>query len=1643
MYLEIKNSSNQLISRIYNKLNRTGAIYWVEVELSTSTSATYSYIGIKNKTTSRTIYFPIGTSLIDKTYKYTLFTANDELTVPYYRYIPNYEYDGDTPKQKAFADRLNRPAISSKKFINWNSKSDGSGTKYYSAGSFDVTKNISSSSNIKKVKLYAQWSNVSSGTSYTTAWVGAKTATYAAGAQFNELPGSGSRIDEYSRNVYDDSYSLGPATINSVNIVTTFPSPAIKSYSGSVNTSNTERPNGTVSWTLDLYDLGRHDNSIDIGYSFKAKYSRADGYSTWVSNKFEIAFYKNSARTQEAAARRYDGPAYEQPDGWHYTLLENGVYKYVGFLAYGNSKQQFAPLSEEYSIYDKDYNTHLVSKFTGSEGIITVPYPSADPSTGIATLTLYPSVIWIKTGGSDPKFEIRAANLASFTTSSIDYSVYYNKNCYDDVSNLPERGVKQYNAPYTLSTLIPERAGYIFKGWNLGASEPTEDFPGIPMQPGDVIPASNNDGHYILYAQWKKEEYDYDSEIEHEPIMFLVHKKPQVLISAKRYSLEEPDRVVLVQKPTLEDLPDEHGEDKNFVSSTSYVRYREEKRNQSWPLPNAAGSGTKCYESRLEYSNPEYPTWQNYDEDNPLLTTAHGLFRIDIKTDSTKTSDRLLDIDHEWQLQTKIYDALCEESELTYKEGTKRLGSDDTYDTESEFSNIALLLKYITKLLVHNPLVDEVLKETRGDKILHQSTKHETDFWQIREHTQNQKDESKIEEARQSSNPTEDMIKTLSSLLVERSVEATENHGGSVNGFEQNKLNDYIIPSLIRELRENENLVYDPSQITPLIEALYKINSDHVKIKQEHQELVDQKDYSGLAVGDMTSAGQLDNRNKNGRILELDGERHETENWVTESDSLDNRVLDTDYVDVELRNFEGNKADDSAQSTIDHIYDYDISQLDLKTSLSDLIYILSRMQPRGVNDYYLEDTEEEDKKRKVTTGLAEGPAVTSTTTVILNGLTTTVTYSGFNDPAKDSSNMSYWDSTNNTFKENAFSKWKNSSWQDDESKLSEYNNPIDDYDILVNTDSVDPNNTYGENDFANNGCKATCMGLCTSGCYNTCVGGCKTACGNSCFFGCKNACKSSCGGECTTSCLTSCSGTCNRQCEDDCGGTCSGTCSGSCTGSCGLNCSGSCEAACKKDCDSDCKNKCKSTCSGNCGSVCSGTCQNGCKTSCTGTCKGGCGTSCNKACSTACAGACSNNCATSCGSGCEANCAGGCNNMCSDQCKSSCISGCGNGCTKGCEDGCYQGCTKECTNSCRGKCQDGCVSTCGSNCSSNCKTTCKTVCGSLCENLCDNTCATACNSSCKSGCIAKCKNSCKASCSAGCMQGCSDFCSESCASYCLESCDNMCLTSCKESCTNTCSGLCYSSCGENCSGDCLFTCSNDCLGGCYTTCKGDCKKNCKSSCVNSCDRACGSSCTRSCNSACGYSCGGGCTSSCGANCTGTCSKNCETNCTGNCGSNCKGTCKSNCASACTVGCKTTCKTTCGKTCSTVCTAACSDSCKDTCKNKCYSGCSAGCTQGCKNSCEASCSTGCVTGCKSNCSTSCSASCSGGCGNGCTGTCLNTCSGTCSGTCESSCVGTCKGACGSGCDNSCNTSCEETCYESCHTACTGSAYKLSA
>ena len=522
-----------------------------------------------------------------------------------------------------------------------------------------------------------------------------------------------------------------------------------------------------------------------------------------------------------------------------------------------------------------------------------VPYPAADATSGIATLTLYPSVIWEKTGGSDPKFTITENSLASFTTSSIDYSVRYDKNCYDDVTNMPASGVKQYNSPYTISSLIPERDGYIFKGWNLGASEPTEDFPGIPMQPGDTIPANNNDGNYILYAQWKKEEYDYDSTVAGDDIVFLCHMKPSVVVSAKRYSLQEPERVVLIQKPTLEDLPDENGNDKNFVSSTYRVKYRPENKNdKTWSITS---EDTRCYDDRRDYSEPEYPTWVTKIDD-PVLTTANGIFRCDLKTTSSRTANVELNIDHEWQLSSRIYDALGASSALTYSDETKTLSSSNKYNTLSDWSNAALLLKYVTKLLVHNPFMDEVLKETRGSKkIRPEQNPPETDFWQLREHTQNSKNTF--------AEVNDDYERILA--LRSKAPDDTNMTGGSVNGFTEAQVKKYIIPTLTRKLNENESLVYDASQITALVNMLYTVNRDHYKINKEHRELLEQEDYSGVEFNNETITTNLDNSVGNGRILELDGERHQTDvSWETEPDSRENRVLDTDFADVELANFD-------------------------------------------------------------------------------------------------------------------------------------------------------------------------------------------------------------------------------------------------------------------------------------------------------------------------------------------------------------------------------------------------------------------------------------------------------------------------------------------------------------------------------------------------------------------------------------------------------------------------------------------------------------------------------------------------------------------------------------------------------------------
>lgn len=1233
--------------------------------------------------------------------------------------------------------------------------------------------------------------------------------------------------------------------------------------------------------------------------------------------------------------------------------------------------------------------------------------------------------------------------------------------------------------------------GYRFLGWY---TDPTN---GVKVNSTTIMGSQDT----IIYAHWEE-----DWAVDVDGLKFLHYDKPSLKLAVKRDSLENPEGIRLVIKPTLHPILDENNKDKNFVSDVTDIYDRPEKRNKTYYLKNEGSDETPISQHRY-FDSRTYYNWQTAPSEDDIIKNSNGtvpLFTTGILFDKVRTSSSAkqkdVDLDREYQFRCLIRDALQsyydntddaygdKNDEYAYAGenyspwgnylnvdqlwGNNTSGSRSSAFTtrlNSKSSGIsdasndgkgALLLKYVTKLLVHNPYLDEVLKETRGTKKLRQQQNPpETDFWQIREHTQNK------------ANSVADLN---SKLLDDRSNEM------SVNGFSAQEVKDFLIPTLKRALAENEDLVYDPSQINPVLNMLERINEDHDKIAQENNEYDEYYDYSGLEVGDDTQAAAMDASNANSRVLELDGERHQgSTNWIPvdryNDTGSDNTVRDTIYKEVQLGNFDNELVEDDhediagntekVQSTIDHITDYDISQLDLKNSLSDLIYILSRMQPRAEG--------------------SEG-AVVST----------------FNTLANDAANKAtYWDSTTNKFKDSAFKNWIPSTggWRIPENDLAEYKSAVEGTSILTGTESLDENNAYGENDFANNGCKAACMGLCTSGCYQTCVGGCHTACGNSCFFGCKTSCSSTCGASCGGSCGGNCSGTCAGKCDSacttDCAVNCGSGCARSCTGGCGTMCHTACGSACKISCSTNCSGSCKNDCGGGCQGSCKSNCQGSCNTGCTQNCKSNCGSGCDSSCggqcSNNCKGGCSTTCKNGCAEGCYTGCAGSCGNSCStscleicgnectgdckDECSTRCTTFCSSGCTKTCNNLCKSGCTDscrtgcehnckivcedactvrcmiECSNSCKtictGDCTDVCTNTCSSLCSINCYATCSRGCRQDCKNDCNINCSQTCRGSCGgvcAGCGGYCEHDCEGACRSGCYSGCYTVCANSCTVRCTGECNNTCKDACSfdcggkcnRQCTQTCATDCNTTCGSKCKNTCKNTCViycyNACQKSCVVDCKGQCTENCNTTCNKSCAKTCTvnciTSCTQSCDSSCDYNCGDGC----GHNCGSACSSGCSTSCDKNCGTSCNKNCAKDCVTGCKTKCISTCSGSCHGGCSTACGQQCNSSCKGSCKDKCSTSCNATCQSDCNNMCK--------DACKDSCKSRCIGSCTADCKNQCNGDCTASCASDCSITCRNTCSTTCEDSCTTACGTACGTSCESSCYNSCHQSCTGFAYK---
>lgn len=1235
------------------------------------------------------------------------------------------------------------------------------------------------------------------------------------------------------------------------------------------------------------------------------------------------------------------------------------------------------------------------------------------------------------------------------------------------------------------------RIGFILDGWYTSATGGTKVSAGTTMAEGT--------GDVIIYAHWK-ESWD----VTMDDLIFLHYERPSVKMAVKRDSLENPEGVRLWVKPTIHPLLDKSGKDKNFVTDITDIYYRRENRSNS----NFTSGGTATYDSRIYYN------WQTANSESDIIKNSNGsipAFDTGVLMNKVKTNNtakqRDFDMDTEYQFRCLVRDAL----QSYYDKNSEAYGSDYPYKSDEEdeekyspwgqYLNIpsnwtnadsvarlnckssgisdasndgkaATLLKYVTKLLVHNPFMDEVLKESRsltivnhkpvwGKQLRDEQNPPETDFWQIREHTQNSINEVDSEES---------IAEFVNSILEMRSREPNEDTltGGSVNGFNRQEIEDFLIPTLKRALRNDENLVYDYSQINPLLDILYAINSEHTKIAQEYSEENEAEEYSGLTVGDTSTASNIDSQKISKRILELDGERHQTDtNWETESDSLDNRVKDTEYKDVELRNFEQNQVDGDAQSTIDHIYDYDISQLDLKNSLSDLIYILSRMNPRQMG--------------------TEGAKA------------------NFNDPSKDTTNMStYWDSANNRYKDSAFTNWipSQGKWRTAENDLAEYNSAVDGNNLLVGTEALDPNNTYGENDFLNNGCRATCMGLCTSGCYQSCVGGCKTACGDSCFFGCKTSCSgncgttcgSECGDGCSSGCGTSCTVNCGTGCAFTCGNGCGTTCSKGCGESCRIQCSATCTGNCKNNCQGSCANGCtlgcKETCNTSCGSGCqsncSGRCDKSCGGGCTDNCSGGCSKTCKDGCQGGCKKSCQGTCGNGCTTGCTADCGGsscknGCTSNCSTECTKNCHTSCGSGCSHNCDKYCTIYCQNTCSGACKKDCTSGCVESCLSLCYENCETICTDGCDERCMTVCSNNCEGVCRGICKGGCGGTCSTACASgcykTCSVGCKQGCSNGCGgcSGCGNICTHACNSTCQRYCETNCEYACSGSCNNTCGYGCAQDCGGKCGGGCSTFCNNYCEKSCAVNCSSTCIIGCKTNCGWTCFGDCATYCGGKCQGTCETDCKNVCRVYCTAACTESCVSNCNNACFDECKGNCSSACSTSCYSSCNNDCGGLCYAGCDSGCGQSCGTTCTKNCQTSCNVGCTGTCNNTCSGYCSGGCKTDCGASCGTGCKNKCDKGCDTSCGVTCQSDCNNKCKNGCNDSCLSRCIGSCTADCSNecghdcisscdmncnqtcaencqdgcsdscgvSCGSSCKSDCYNSCHTSCTGSAYKLSA
>lgn len=103
-------------------------------------------------------------------------------------------------------------------------------------------------------------------------------------------------------------------------------------------------------------------------------------------------------------------------------------------------------------------------------------------------------------------------SLVAEAKTVVEYSITYNKNTTDTtVANMPTPNPQQISdesggssITTTLSSTIPTRTGYTFKGWSTSSSATTAQY-----QPNSTITLQEANKDITLYAVWEKAQYTY------------------------------------------------------------------------------------------------------------------------------------------------------------------------------------------------------------------------------------------------------------------------------------------------------------------------------------------------------------------------------------------------------------------------------------------------------------------------------------------------------------------------------------------------------------------------------------------------------------------------------------------------------------------------------------------------------------------------------------------------------------------------------------------------------------------------------------------------------------------------------------------------------------------------------------------------------------------------------------------------------------------------------------------------------------------------------------------------------------------------------------------------------------------------------